>query len=455
MLQMLLFALLVFGLGVAVILRPPAALAGIFCVFGLKQWAQGTMVFFVQHGAIPNLCIGLLLILGLTVKLLRGERVFSPYPGVGWSTLMLYAYAGLTLLWTLDQNKSVELLLQALPYIVTMVALAPLLISKREDLRPVALTLLVFGGLLAVLILVQAHWFNRRIVMAGASFESDAANPLAMAQLGGYLMLASILLHFRSLRLFGWLLRLGLTGLGLMLIIKSGSRGQFLGLLAVLILFLPLRQRINDPVKFVGFLVSFLIVAGLALWLQSGFTTEVATGQRWTSDKMVTDMAGRFHNLGTLFSVWSIDSLGKLVFGLGNSASYAIRQMGIYPHFVPGEVLAEEGLPGILLYLSLVAGSLGNIRRAYALVRDKAEDRAAMALFGAILTYEFLLSLKQGSLISNTFFFGMVIVLGRIRRIYETDAELAGADGLPEHRTRQDEPIPWPTAHTPGADPQP
>ncbi len=240
----------------------------------------------------------------------------------------------------------------------------------------------------------------------------------------------------------------------------------------MLILFVPLRQRIDDPVKFMGFLFSFLIIAGLAFWLQSGFTTEVDTAHRWSSGKMATDMAGRFQNLGTLFGIWSLNSLGKLVFGLGNSSSYAIRQLGIYPHFVPGEVLAEEGLPGILLYLSLLAGSLGNIRRAYALIRDRAEARADLALFGGILTYEFLLSLKQGSLLSNTFFFGMVILLGRIRRIYETDADLddtnlddtgladsdrtnAGQAGADSPGARQNQPVPWPTANPQGAGTQP
>jgi len=438
MLQMLLYALLVLGLGVAVIRRPSAALAGIFCLFGLKQWAQGTMVFFAQHGALPNLCMGLLLLLGLTVKLLRGERVLSPYPNVGWRTLLLFAYAALTLLWTLDQGKSADLLLQALPYIATVIVLAPLLISNREDLRPVAMTLLVFGGLLALLILLQVQWFNRKIILAGTSWADEGGNPLAVAQLGGYLVLAAMLLHFRNLRLTGWLLRLGLAALGLLLIAKTGSRGQLMGLLMVLFLFVPMRKRMDHPGKLVILGITLGVLVTLALWLQSSFSTEVATGQRWTSDKMLTDMGGRFTNLGILLGIWSNGSLGTLVFGLGNSASFAIKALGIYPHFVPGEILAEEGLPGIILYLSILAACLGNLRKTYARVIDDAEARAELALFGAILTYEFLLSLKQGNLIGNTFFFGMAIVIGRICLIYE------GGDQHTVAAAQQ--PIPWPTA---------
>jgi hypothetical protein len=438
MLQMLLYALLVFGLGVAVIRRPSAALAGIFCLFGLKQWAQGTMVFFVQHGALPNLCMGLLLLLGLTVKLLRGQRVFSPYPAVGWRTLLLFAYAALTLLWTPDQGRSADLLLQALPYLATVIVLAPLLIGDREDLRPVAMTLLVFGGLLALLILLQVQWFNRKIILAGTSWADEGGNPLAVAQLGGYLVLAAMLLHFRNLRLTGWILRLALAALGLMLIAKTGSRGQLMGLLLVLFLFVPMRKRMDHPGKLVILGMTLGVLVTLALWLQSSFTTEVATGQRWTPDKMLTDMGGRFDNLGILLGIWSTGPLSTLIFGLGNSASYAIKALGIYPHFVPGEVLAEEGLPGILLYVSILVACLGNLRRTYARVIDDAEARAELALFGAILTYEFLLSLKQGNLLGNTFFFGMAIVIGRISLIYE--------DGAEHGRLAADQPVPWPTA---------
>lgn len=419
MLNMIIFALLVFGLGIAVIKRPPVALAGIFCIFGLKQWAQGTMPFFVQHGAIPNLCMGLLLLLGLAVKLVRGEQVLSPYPRVGWMCVLLFAYAALTLFWAPNPDKSASLMLLELPYFVTIIILAPLLISDLRDVRSVALGTIIFGGALALLILLQVRWFNRMIVLATANWGNEGANPLAVAQMGGYLVLSAMLLQFRNLRLAGWLIRIGLTGLGLLLIVKSGSRGQFLSLLFILCMFVPMRQKVDSPLKLFTFLVSFSIVAGLAMWLQSGFTTEATIHNRWTSERMFMDVFGRFHNLGILLGIWASGSPGGLLFGLGNSASFSFPQLGIYPHFVPGEILAEEGLLGMALYLGILSQCIGNLRSTYQLVRDNAEARSALALFGAFLVYEFLITLKQGSLIGNAMFFGMAILIGRIRLIAE------------------------------------
>lgn len=427
--QMLLFALLMSGLTIGVIKRPPVALAGIFCLFAFKQWAQGTMVFFVQNGTIPNLCMGALVLLGLTVKMFRGERILSPFPGVAWMVLLLFSYAALSMFWAPNPGQSAKLMLAELPYILTVIVLGPMLISEPKDVHTVAVGTIVFGCVVAVLLLLQVSWFNRMVVMAGASRDADGGNPLAVAQLGGYLALAATLLQFRNKNVLNWLLRIALAGLGILLIVKSGSRGQFLSLLPVLLIFLPMRQRVDNPGTLFAIVAFICTVLALALWeQQSGFTSDAIATQRWSSGKMLLDMTGRFRNLGILLNLWSSGSMGTLLFGLGNSAAFSIPQLGIYPHFVPGEVLAEEGVVGAFLYLMILLSAAQIVRKCFALVKNQGEARGDLAVMSAIMAFEFLLTLKQGNLIGGYIFFGIIIVLGRLRRMHEEQATTAPED---------------------------
>jgi hypothetical protein len=104
----------------------------------------------------------------------------------------------------------------------------------------------------------------------------------------------------------------------------------------------------------------------------------------------------------------------SLVFGLSNSSSFFY--MGIYPHIAPLEVLAEEGLIGATIYLCMVASTFHSIVRIKASNRDRADSssRYPLAVLTALLVFEFVLSLKQGQLLSSTYAIAYAAMLGRM-----------------------------------------
>ncbi len=106
------------------------------------------------------------------------------------------------------------------------------------------------------------------------------------------------------------------------------------------------------------------------------------------------DVEGRWAMANTLLEQPN-GSPGAILFGLGNSSAYAI--LGIYPHIVPLEILGEEGLVGIALFIGILITAVVPMARA---MKAKHPDPAARgglaALFGALI-FHFVLCCKQGA----------------------------------------------------------
>jgi hypothetical protein len=135
------------------------------------------------------------------------------------------------------------------------------------------------------------------------------------------------------------------------------------------------------------------------------------------------------------------------VFGLGNSASYDPSLLGAYPHLVPVEILCEEGAIGALLYLWMLAIV---VRDSRFLLRRKGslrEERVSFSILIGIIVYMFLISLKQGSLLSTATFFMCVMLFSkavavtrerdRMRRKSQAISEKPTASGKLEAHTLQ------------------
>lgn len=149
-----------------------------------------------------------------------------------------------------------------------------------------------------------------------------------------------------------------------------------------------------------------------------------------------------------LFEYWSSSDPLHVLFGLGNSISYDPRILGGYPHVVPVEVLCEEGIVGALLFAACIGLSVH-----YAIKAGLSSNGLTRQLFTTVLAlmlYEFLLTLKQGSLLGSRTFLTLVslpssfVVLSRILSI-ETQGETRG-QAL--HRTL----APSPASKRPGRD---
>lgn len=418
------YAVVAGGLLITLWKYPGVALAGVLCMFGLEQWGQATTTFFAQHHTATNYLIGGILVLALiTQGMKHGFSLFSGYPIVGWLVLALFLYAFASTQWAPRPSISLDLWNARWPYIVSMIVLSPLLINQSRDLRASNIGLLVIGGLLVVLLLFFVKWDHRRIVL-----DHELGNPLAVSSMAGMIVLIAVLTDPWPESKLWFPFKWALVGLCLALIVRSATRGQLLATFVVCVACWPISRRLANLRQFavLGSIVCFLGVAtGWALQEFSSQQVYGGSGGRWSEHSAQEDISGRLSNAIFLVRL-AFGSPDTMLFGLGNSAAYDPRLLGIYPHFVPLEVLAEEGLIGFLLYLLILCCVLAGAVRTLRLIDDRSRERLLLGGLTGLCLFTLLLSFKQGSLLLNLEPFMLAIILGRyeyvLRRAYSQDS---------------------------------
>jgi hypothetical protein len=405
-------------LGLATLRWPGAAFGGVICLFGIEEWAQGSDPFFLRHHVLTNLAIGGLVMLGLAVQIFR-RRLFS---GSGrkltaWVCL-LFAYALVSALWAPRVDLSLNEWAVNWPYLVLEIILAPMLLCRLEDFRDGIATIAILGTALTVLLLYTVKWEYRYIVFAVHGGEVIHGNPLVPAQLAGCTALSALFLKPRRL---GWLgmAKWAAVAFCLLLMVRTGSRGQVIGGFLALALAWPAAFRMKSAGSFLALLLGLAFIVGGGFLAYDAYWNTFANrgvGRRWEGGEIGKDISGRLDSAFVLLSHWADDPAAIFV-GLGNSASYDPRILGIYPHFVPLEILGEEGLIGFFLFLWIMVLAFRCIRQGFALV--KADDRLR-GVFGTVygmFVYSFILSLKQGSMLGTVLLFTFAILLSRFQAV--------------------------------------
>lgn len=413
---------------------PAVALAGVLCMFGLEQWGQATTTFFAQHQTATNYLIGGILVIALAVQgIKRGFRIFSEYPLIGWLTLALFLYAFISTQWAPRPDISLNLWTGRWPYIVIFIVLSPLLITEDRDLRVAYASLILVGGVLATLLMFFVKWEARRIVL-----QHDLGNPLSVAAMGGMVMLILILADPWPESKIWFPVKWALVAICLALIVRSGSRGQLLGVLLVSIACWPISRRLIHLKQF-AFLAFIILFLGTAtnyafqeFWVQENYGKHAA---RWSEQSAQDDMSGRLSNALLLVRFW-FSSPETVLLGLGNSASYDPRILGFYPHFLPLEILAEEGLIGFGLFIMILYCALRTTFRSLRMVANNREERLLLGGLVGLCLFTLILSFKQGSLLTNLEPFMLAVVLGRYERI----VLWSRAAEMPENEESEDTP---------------
>ena len=409
------------GLLIAVCKHPAVAIAGMLCMFGLEQWGQATTTFISFYQTATNYLIGGILLLGLTLQFARkGLGLVKGYPSVGWLILTLYFYAFVSTQWVSRPDITMALWESRWAYLVTMLLLAPLLIFEEKDLYRASIALIVMGGTLSFCLLFFVKWEARRIVL-----DHGLGNPLAIAAMAGMVLLIALLADPWPRSKLWQPLRWALIAMCLIVIVKSGSRGQLVAVFLVSALGWPITRGISNFKQFalLGLAILFLaIVASFTIQEFSGEQVQTYGGQaRWSEQSAQEDAMGRLHNALRLLGM-AYSSPESIVFGLGNSSAYDPRILGIYPHFVPLEVLAEEGLVGFTLYIVVIIRVIKIFLRSIRLTSCGSPQRMLLGGWGAITLFNLLLSLKQGSLLLNLEPFMLAIILGRYEDILRRQA---------------------------------
>jgi hypothetical protein len=435
----------------AVFFRPSRAVAGVLCLYPLKQWAMASDVWLLTNRTLTNYAMAVIVAFAVLLTFFRRGGRMGGYTKVGWLTFSLYGLAAASYFWTVSQPNYLEQWGLWWPYVITFLPLVPLLIRDADDAHHALIATMAFAAVLMPLLMFTVTWRYRHIVFVAYIRTAGAeGNPLAIASMCGYAMLAGILMTFRpGLSLFWQIVRWSVVILGFGLMVRSGSRGPLIAVMLAALVFLPMSRRIRDVGTFFAVGGTAILILSIAYWAFEQY----AEGGRWDFTAMGADMASS--RLGTTIAVLTawVDG-GPLVWlaGYGNSGSFLREINSYYPEVVPSEVLAEEGLLGFALYLAIVGITLSQIPRVYRVVREHRFERGLFAALSAMFVFELLQTFKGGSLISNTGCFIFAIILSRFGAYVTREMEAAQQERLLQPPADDYQPAPgygyWPEGAT-------
>jgi hypothetical protein len=412
---------------------PPSCLAALYCMFALDQLGQSSISFVRSHPALTNIAVGGIVLLALYRLRSSLVRRISLAAAPLALAVGLYVYALCSTIWTPAPDIALSNWSKAWPYIVVAVLLTPPVISDLGEMRAALRWMVWVGGSLCLVMLFAGDWGSRglRIEYGLTEFES---NPLAIAAMAGSTAIAALLLRSEPKSVTERLVRVSAAITAVFLIIRSGSRGELIAMLAAVAVVVPIRfqiSRLRDIVASVG------LFAIVAVGLQIGFADYKGGGDdRWSEGSVGADTGGRFAMAATLLSSWARSGT-SIVFGLGNSASFDSRVVGFYPHVMPAEILGEEGIVGAAIFLSLLCGCAVAARRLWRATREHPAEADTSAAIIALVMFAFIVSSKEGSLLGNYIFFTSCIIAWRVRN----SLDLVAVDLQIPNQLRSAEPV--------------
>lgn len=392
--------------------RPAFALGAFLCMFGLEQWGAAKIGFIASNGSFTNYLALVIVMIAFGVRLFRrgSLRVINGPTHV--FVILLYAYAAATLLWTPAYGVAMEEWNAQAPYLLFSVVLLPLLIQDADNAMEGLLGTIVAGAMLVAALAFLVDWGYRQIE-SDVSADEAIRLPLAIAQLGAIVFVLAVL--FFRWRGAAALVALGLVAISVVLVIKTGSRGQLVSMVASAMLFLPISRGWSlSRGTLVGLAAAVLAMAVIWTFLPDLSNLLSTQEGRFDAERAVEDYEARVAAADRLLDVYLSSGVLVLLFGLGNSASFAPQVVGFYTHIVPVEILCELGAVGFLLFVGALGFTVRALIRLGSIMSSPqigSETRRAVACLSALALIELLLSFKQGSLVRdvNLFLFPILI----------------------------------------------
>jgi hypothetical protein len=419
MMGIVLYTLVIFVLFIGIIIRPAVGIAPLLCMYALEQWAGAMHPFFNYHSSFTNILVGALILVAVGINLLKGKKIFSGYTQIFYLILILYSYAFISILWSPGIESGIEKWKTVGPYIITVLFLAPLLITEKKDLYIGLLSVIVLGAVVTILIFKYAQWDGRFIVLAGVS-QFRGGNPLAIGQMAGYVILAMTFITFKSKWLVNNFVRFIIIALCFVLAVKTGSRGQIVIVLLLSLALLPMKfpAQISKSVKMASIVTGAMLIIVIAAWSLQNYSLE----NRWSKEDLLEQGGGRLAMARKLINTW-LDSPESIIIGLGNSASFSEKIIGIYPHNVPVEVMCEEGIIVFMLYCFIHFRTIKTLKVSLKKLENQYQEKNALLVLGSFYLFELVLSLKQASLIGSVLVFSFAILIEAYSRVIEDQAD--------------------------------
>jgi hypothetical protein len=411
-----LYTLLMGSLIALSLTRPAVAVGAILSMFAIEQWAQANNALFTRYAWLTNVLVGLMACFAVAMKILRNERVVTPLPKQFWAPVAVLAWWMIARLWTIAPDDAAAINWRSAPYWIVSFVMLTLLVSNFRDMRSALYVLITIGACLLPVFAMSYTGTEREIQFerSGAAvgqLDLKGGNPLAIATFAGTVSIAAILMNFRGMARFWTVLRWAVVAVGIIVSIRSGSRGQLFALIVVVLAFLPLSRRINNLAGFAG-LVMGVLIFGVLL---SAVYGQFATDRRWEPTQWFDAYTqGRVNTSVILLNEWFDAGPVAWLLGLGAAASYQVTGLWFYPHLVMAEVLGELGLIGfVILWLVPIFG-FAAVKQAWPYVKDHPEMRGIIATVAAMFLFDIVLSFKQGSVVGYPICYAMCGILGRL-----------------------------------------
>ena len=335
------YAALLLSLLLGTLYRPAIGLAALACIQVLDFWGQLASPWLAENGKFTNLYVVALIAIGL----LRAQQITkSKTHGIPWVQVLVICFwfeAGISLYWSPAFKQGIVEWGKYWPYMMLHAGLAPLLIRRPIDLQHGLSSLLLLGTILTVLVDAFVRW-DHRFIVSFYNPNEKFWNALAFAQMAGYVTIAAVLLNHRKSWFWGLLKAVAITSC-VILVVKSGTRGQFVLMAALPIMFLPMSRPLGNIKTYVSGVLLVTCLASATIFAYDSFTNK---DERWSTGHFQSDWQLRVTMANKLLHHWLKGSDGDpivLLLGLGNSASFSQRINGFYPHMMVPEILEKKG----------------------------------------------------------------------------------------------------------------
>ncbi len=407
------------------------ALALVVSMYALEQALQASSGIFMRITPLANVCVAVAAGLSVVLNLPSQDRPFRGYATPIFSVALgFFVWAMISLLWTPAFEVAWGLTRWGIPYVILFLMVAPLLIDGMASLDRFFRAFLILGSITTILILINPA-FTVKLGRLGVDLDATVrTNPLVIGELGGLMILVAALAPVDGSAPKAVLARLVAFGLGGVLSLQSGSRGQLIFALGLAVIAFPFARRIRNIPGFFGTVAAVVLMIPRVLFLaQLVLGTDEL--RRWELTMLAGGANTRVLNILDLFAAFA-NRPSAWVVGLGFNAFSWISGANKepYSHALLVDMLTELGIPAFVVFcwwsLRVLQDGLWLLRR----FGDDDYGRATASLLMVLFVYETLLVNKQGYLWAATLFFLVGIAITRVRvREEALDAEYAEDPG--------------------------
>ena len=414
-------AFLVLCIGAVVDFRWTLAL--LLLNYPLEQGLQGSIPLFVANQSFANYIVGIIAVISLLRGILQKKSKLTGYFNIIWLIIFAaYVYSFVSIAWSPSAANALLLVSDGIPYTILYIIIAPMMLDDIEDWNHVLIISTIFGFITAVAIIFSTE-FTIRSGRLGMDFGPKMrSSPLAIGELGGFLMITSGLIVYRIKN--NWLIigRIIIVITGVILSIYSGSRGQFLFAGILILLFFPISRPIKNINQFFLLTISSIGLGLLILLVLSFLVKDAEIANRWINASENERAFGvRSSNISDLINGF-ISSPSLWLSGLGMNAFTSLTgSREPYSHSIFLDVFVEMGLISFCLMLVCIWIIFKQSLFILNFYADQLYLRSAAAVLVTLCVYQILLMNKQGQLWASQHSLVYFLLLAKIFANQPTD----------------------------------